>query len=85
MSHSTPRPNALTTCKAVLESAPGIESHISMTFPENSRAWVRFRPSEEFDLWITVKNPDGQDLQFVRRDVPRSVFQLVDSAVNEDA
>ena len=85
MSHNTPRPNALTTCQAVFRPAPGSENKSSMTFTENSRASVRFRTSGEFDLWITVENPGGNDLQFVRRDVPRSAFKLIDSAVNKDA
>lgn len=85
MSHNTPRPNAHTTSRAVFHSALGSENTLSMTFPENSLVSVRFRPSGEFDLWITVESPDGQNLQFVRRDVARSAFKLVDSAVNGDA
>ncbi|WP_121866518.1 hypothetical protein [Glutamicibacter nicotianae] len=85
MSHNTPRTNARTTSRAVFHSAPGSENTLSKTFPENSLVCVRFRPSGEFDLWITVENPGSKDLQFVRRDVPRSAFELIDSAVNEDA
>lgn len=85
MSNSTPRTNARTTGRAVFQSAPGSERTLSMTFPENSLVSVRFRPSGEYDLWITVENPDGEDLQFVRRDVPRSAFELIHSAVSNDA
>lgn len=77
MSNTTLRTNARTTGKAVFHTAPGTAPAQSFTFPENTAVQVRFRPSGEFDLWLTVENDHGPNLTFVRRDVPRSAFELI--------
>lgn len=82
MSNNTLRTNARTTSKAVFNLVRGTAPVQSLTFPKNTAVQVRFRTSGEFDLWLAVENDHGPDLMFVRRDVPRNAFELVDSEVS---
>jgi len=85
MPNNTPRTNARTTGESLFQPAPGSSDSHTKTILPNTPVTVFFRPSGEFDLLATVKNPTGDISQYVRRDVPRSAFELIDSAVNEDA